>query len=269
MSAMHKLARLVRFSINPFLTSDSSGFNSFASKPSGEGLSIFFELGVVLVSHVESATGFVVNVVDIDRAVRQHVVPVFGKHIREFFQNGKHIGIKQVSELLELSWQKLVDKFGTAELGELSLQLNPFRKLTMKREGCEMIYFSEKFEFAAMHKLWNDDFSDARNYETFGKCANPAGHGHNYAVEVTVKQPIGNDGFSIGDFERIVHDELIKLVDHKNLNADVSEFATANPTVENITSFAWNKLQGKFGQSVLHCVTVWETDRTYCSYYGH
>lgn len=269
MSAMHKLARLVRFSINPFLASDSTGFNSFASKPSGEGLSIFFELGVVLVGEVEQATGFVVNVVDIDKAVRQHVVPIFGKHIREFFRNGKHVGIEQAAELLELSWQKLADKFGAAELGELSLKLNPFRRLTMKREDRQMICFSEKFEFAAMHKLWNDDFSDTENYEVFGKCANPGGHGHNYVVEVTVKQPVGKDGFSIGNFERIVHNEFIKMVDHKNLNAEVSEFSTANPTVENITSFAWNRLQGKFGESVLHCVTVWETERTYCSYYGH
>jgi hypothetical protein len=25
---------------------------------------------------------------------------------------------------------------------------------------------------------------------------------------------------------------------------------------------------GKFGQAALHCVTVWETDKTYSSYYG-
>jgi hypothetical protein len=27
-------------------------------------------------------------------------------------------------------------------------------------------------------------------------------------------------------------------------------------------------LVGKFGQAALHRVTVWETDKTYCSYYG-
>ena len=131
-----------------------------------------------------------------------------------------------------------------------------------------MIYFSEKFEFAAMHKLWNDDFSPERNFEVFGKCANPAGHGHNYVVEVTTKAPAGKDGFCIGDFERTVNDEFIKLVDHKNLNADVEYFAKAIATVENIAVFAWDKLVGKFGEAKLHCVTVWETDRTYCSYYG-
>jgi len=65
-----------------------------------------------------------------------------------------------------------------------------------------------------------------------------------------------------------VNDKLIKLVDHKNLNAEVEEFGKTNPTVENIAVFAWNKLAGKFSESPLHCITVWETDKTYCSYYG-
>jgi 6-pyruvoyltetrahydropterin/6-carboxytetrahydropterin synthase len=80
--------------------------------------------------------------------------------------------------------------------------------------------------------------------------------------------PANENGFHISDFERVVDNELIKLVDHKNLNADVDQFSRTNPTVENIAAFAWNRLVGKFVQAVLHCVTVWETDKTYSSYYG-
>jgi 6-pyruvoyltetrahydropterin/6-carboxytetrahydropterin synthase len=264
--------------VNPFLSADAEGFNSYASKPAGEGLSIFFELGVKLVGEVEPATGFVVNVVDIDENVRGAVVPIFAERIREYFRQGKHIGFLQIAELLRSAWGQLAGKFGSARLSELSLNLNPFRKATVdceprpntlgRDEDCEMIYFSEKFEFAAMHKLWNDDFSDERNLEIFGKCANPAGHGHNYIVEVTVKMPVGEDAFRIGDFEKTVNDEFITLLDHKNLNADVAQFQRENPTVENIAVFAWDKLAGRFGEVALHCVTIWENDRTYCSYYG-
>jgi len=52
------------------------------------------------------------------------------------------------------------------------------------------------------------------------------------------------------------------------LNTDVAWFSKTNPTVEKIAAFAWDKLVGKLGQTTLHCVTVWETDKTYCSYYG-
>jgi 6-pyruvoyltetrahydropterin/6-carboxytetrahydropterin synthase len=265
---MHKLSRLVRFSINPFLPEDSIGFNSFASKPAGEGLSIFFELTVALVGEVEPATGFVINVNDVDERVRKYVVPIFARQIKKNFQQGKHIGFVEITKLLKSAQEQLADKFGKARLRKLDLALNPFRKVAIDCGDCKMSYFSEKFEFAATHKLWNDDFSEQRNRKVFGKCANPAGHGHNYVVEVTIKRPAGENNLCISDFEKVVDDELIKVVDHKNLNVDVPYFAKAIPTVENIVTFAWEKLAGKFGEAVLHCVTIWETDKTYCSYYG-
>jgi 6-pyruvoyltetrahydropterin/6-carboxytetrahydropterin synthase len=80
--------------------------------------------------------------------------------------------------------------------------------------------------------------------------------------------PTDRSSFKISDFEQTVDTEFIKRVDHKNLNLDVDAFKKNNPTVENITTFAWEKLVGKFGKQILHCVKVWESDRTYCSYYG-
>ena len=263
---MYKLARQVRFSINPFLSDDIEGANSFVSKPAGEGLSIFFELFVEVTGTVEPATGFVVNVSDIDRNVRKFAVPIFAKRIRQKFNRAEHIGLSSLIEILSSTQEQLAEKFSPAKLNKLSLKLNPFRKITMDTQNSGIVYFSEKFEFAATHKLWNKDFSDEQNFEIFGKCANPTGHGHNYVIEVTIKMPKDKDGFRIGDFEKTVDNELIKIIDHKNLNADVEQFGSTNPTVENIASFAWSKLAGKFGRATLHSVTVWETDKTYCSY---
>ena len=265
---MHKLVRQVRFSINPFLPQDSQGYNSFASRPAGEGLAIFLELSVEVTGPVGPATGFVINVSEIDGNVREFAVPVFAERIKKNYQEAKHIGFSETAELLRSAWDQLADKFGTAHLSELSLKLNPFRKIALDSKDLDMVYYCEKFEFAAMHKLWNDEFSEEHNLEVFGKCANPTGHGHNYIVEVTLQMPASRNDFRIGDFEKIVDNEFIKLVDHKNLNADVDQFGKTNPTVENIASFAWNQLVGKFGEVRLHRVTVWETDRTYCSYEG-
>ncbi len=294
---MHKLGRRVRFSVNPFLsqstgrlTVDSIGYNSYCSKPSGEGLSIFLELSVELAGPVEPSTGFIVNVSDIDRSVRQFVVPVFSERIKGDFKQAEHIGLFTIAGLLRSAWTQLADRFGDVKLSRLSLKLNPFREVAMDSYDAGLIYFSEKFEFAAMHKLWNDSFTEQRNFEIFGRCANPTGHGHNYIVEVTIKKPAADEDFSIADFEKVVDEELIKVVDHRNLNEDVPEFAKAdpvrnplksdnteqqdifsngvNPTVENIAVFAWNRLVGKFSPASLYCITVWETDRTYCAYYG-
>jgi 6-pyruvoyltetrahydropterin/6-carboxytetrahydropterin synthase len=130
-----------------------------------------------------------------------------------------------------------------------------------------MFEFSEKFEFAAMHKLWNDDFTPEQNFGVFGKCANPAGHGHNYVLEVTVASEAA-EAFTIGDFERAVDERFISIVDHKNLNVDVQQFGSLIPTVENIASVAWDRLSGHFGPARLVRVSVWETDKTCASYSG-
>lgn len=265
---MHKLARQVRFSINPFLPKEKAGFNSFASDPPGDGLALYFGLWVELLGEADETTGFVVDVRDIDSAVRQHVVPIFSERIKSDFRKQKHLSLLALAELLKLSWQKLGDKFTPARLSRLTLELNPFRKIGIDSEDYQMVYFSEKFEFAATHKLWNEGFSDEKNFAVFGKCANPTGHGHNYVVEVTIKVPRHESALAIGDFEKIVDDTFVKLVDHKNLNVDIPEFAKLNPTVENIAVFAWKKLQNQFSQAQLHCVTVWETEKTYCCYSG-
>ena len=51
----------------------------------------------------------------------------------------------------------------------------------------KQIYVTRREHFNAAHKLWNENWSEAKNFEVFGKCANPNWHGHNYQLFVTVK----------------------------------------------------------------------------------
>ena len=264
---MHKLVRSVRFSVNPFLAEDAVGFNSFASKPSGEGLAIFLELSIGVIGEADGDTGFVINVTEIDRLVREYAVPIWAGQIRDDFRNARHIGLSKMAALLAKTSDELKEKFGKVFLSELSLKVNPYRKIAIDCEDSKMIYFSEKFEFAAMHKLWNDKFDEEWNFKEFGKCANLTGHGHNYVIEVTVKTKAPED-LNMGEFQKTVDDKLIQLLDHKNLNADVAMFEKVNPTIENIAVMAWDKLNEQFGETKLNCVTIWETDKTHCVYYG-
>jgi 6-pyruvoyltetrahydropterin/6-carboxytetrahydropterin synthase len=265
---MVRLARQVRFSVNPFLEQDCAGSNAYTSKPAGEGLAIYLQLDVELIGPVRPETGFVVNVTEIDEVARRHVVPLFAERIRSHHRQGKHISLSTVIEMLASASERLAGKFGEAQVERLTLKLNPFRKTTMDAREPSVVYFGEKFEFAATHRLWNDSFSREQNFEVFGKCAHPTGHGHNYIVEVTVKIPADTNGFRTGHFQEVVDTELIALVDHKNLNADIAEFQRKIPTVENLATFAWSRLVGRFDPAALHCVTVWESDRTYCTCCG-
>ncbi|MBM4028913.1 MAG: hypothetical protein FJ280_26485 [Planctomycetes bacterium] len=265
---MVRLGRHVRFSIDPFFDAHGPGFNSYASKPAGAGLSLFLELVVELVGMPDPQTGLLVNVSEIDQVVRRHAVPVFTERIREHLRRGEHIGFPKIAALLHAAQERLGDKFGPARVDRLILKLNPFRRLAMETNAPGLLYFSEKFEFAATHTLWNDRFSEPRNRAVFGKCANPTGHGHNYLVEVTVRTSADGPGLEIGEFERIVDTQFMQRVDHKNLNLDVPAFRERIPTVENLAVFAWEHLAGRFGAAQLHGITVWESDRTYCTYYG-
>lgn len=262
---MHQLSRCVRFCINPFLSVQPSGFNGFGARPAGQGLAIFLELGVSLKHTVNADTGFVINVIDIDSYVRQFAVPVFVDFISKQYAKSSHISLVHLKTLLSETFSVLKQKFVPCTLTKLDLKLTPFRTMTMKSESSKTVFYSEKFEFAAMHKLWNERFTTEENIKAFGKCANASGHGHNYWIEVTV-QTDTLDQFNNIEFEKIVNDRFIDLMDHKNLNADVPHFKTHIPTIENISQYAWQCLNSYFRQCQLDSVTVWESDRTCCTY---
>ena len=265
---MHRLTRCVRFSVNPFLNVQSEGSNSYVSKPTGEGLALFLELHVEVTGDLDESTGFIINASDIDKRVQRYAVPVFVKRIAQEFRIPRHVSFFCLTQILGNAWKNLSGKFEKVCLSRLALKLNQSRTMAIDSEDCDMVYFSEKFEFAATHKLWNDSFTEQENLDTFGKCANPSGHGHNYIIEVTIKVSTGMVNFCISDFEKIVNRELISHIDHKNLNLDIEHFGRVNPTVENITSFAWDRLLGEFNEAQLHSITIWENDRTFCTYYG-
>ncbi len=132
-----------------------------------------------------------------------------------------------------------------------------------------MVCVTQRFEFSAAHRLDNSALDEQRNREVFGKCNNPAGHGHNYEFEVTLAGPVGQSGRVIDqdEFASIVNRLVIARFDHKNLNAETSEFASTIPSVENIAKVIHLLLAGQFPQPVrLHRVRVWETGKTWAEY---
>jgi 6-pyruvoyltetrahydropterin/6-carboxytetrahydropterin synthase len=50
-----------------------------------------------------------------------------------------------------------------------------------------IVRLTRRYSFPAAHRLHSPALSDARNVETYGRCNNPFGHGHNYEVELTVR----------------------------------------------------------------------------------
>ncbi|MCA0932036.1 6-carboxytetrahydropterin synthase [Lutimonas saemankumensis] len=130
---------------------------------------------------------------------------------------------------------------------------------------------SRKAHFNAAHRLYNNEWTDSRNSEIFGKCANPNYHGHNYELIVSVKGEIHPDTGFVMDMKvlkNLIRSEVEDQFDHKNLNEEVKEFKTLNPTAENISVVIWNKLRSKIEERLQLTVTLYETPRNFVTYDG-
>ncbi|HEX8507191.1 MAG TPA: 6-carboxytetrahydropterin synthase [Hymenobacter sp.] len=137
-----------------------------------------------------------------------------------------------------------------------------------------MIYVSRQEHFNAAHKLHNPKWSDERNREVFGPCANANWHGHNYDLIVTVKgQPDPETGFVVDlkALSDLLREHITDQVDHKNLNLDVPFMAGQMASTENLVIAFWQILERELPaitQAQLHCVKLYETPRNFVEYYG-
>lgn len=130
---------------------------------------------------------------------------------------------------------------------------------------------SRKAHFNAAHRLYNSEWTDARNANVFGKCANPNYHGHNYELIVSVNGKIHPETGFVMDMKvlkDLIRSEVEDNFDHKNLNEEVLEFKSLNPTAENISVVIWNKLRPHIEKDLKLSITLYETPRNFVTYKG-
>jgi 6-pyruvoyltetrahydropterin/6-carboxytetrahydropterin synthase len=136
-----------------------------------------------------------------------------------------------------------------------------------------MIYITRKEHFNAAHKLFHADWSEEKNMEVFGKCANPNWHGHNYYLFVTVKGEVKPDtGYTVNlkELSSLIRVHITDKLDHKNLNLDVDFMKNRMPTTENVAIAIWEQLETHIQNlgGILHCIKLCETDNNYVEYFG-
>jgi len=102
-----------------------------------------------------------------------------------------------------------------------------------------MTRLTRRYPFSASHRLHSKQLSAAENRETFGKCNNPHGHGHNYVLEVSIEGPVDETTGMLlprRRIDRYVRAAALARIDHTYLNVDVPEFAEETvPTTENLS----------------------------------
>jgi 6-pyruvoyltetrahydropterin/6-carboxytetrahydropterin synthase len=134
-----------------------------------------------------------------------------------------------------------------------------------------MVYLTRRETFSAAHRLWSDYLSEEENYTIYDKCANPHGHGHNYVLEVTVSgalDPRTGMVLNLAEMKEIMHEQVIKWVDHKHLNYDVSWLEGVIPTAEMLAIKFWERLHRAFPAGLLYEVKLHETEHNSAAYRG-
>jgi 6-pyruvoyltetrahydropterin/6-carboxytetrahydropterin synthase len=128
-----------------------------------------------------------------------------------------------------------------------------------------------KEHFNAAHRLSVPGWTDEQNFEKFGKCSNPHYHGHNYdlVVKVTgVPDPQTGYVINLSTLSSIIQKHVLAKFDHKNLNLDTQEFATLNPTAENIVLVIYEILRRQLDATLELSVRLYETERNFVEYPG-
>ncbi len=118
--------------------------------------------------------------------------------------------------------------------------------------------------FNAAHQLYDPNLSDTENRRLFGKCVNL--HGHNYVVEVVVAGEIDPTTGYVLDLKLlsdVIARQIIRDVDHRNLNTDVWWLKGRVPTTENLAQAFWERLEPELPDGLLRSVRVWETDKNW------
>jgi 6-pyruvoyltetrahydropterin/6-carboxytetrahydropterin synthase len=136
-----------------------------------------------------------------------------------------------------------------------------------------MIFITRRERFNAAHKLYREDWSVEKNTDTFGKCANPNWHGHNYELFVTIKGEINPEtGFVIDlkDLKKLIIANVIDPLDHKNINLDVDFMKGKLASTEILAVEIWNQLEHPLKQLgvALHSIKLYETENNFVEYFG-
>jgi 6-pyruvoyltetrahydropterin/6-carboxytetrahydropterin synthase len=64
----------------------------------------------------------------------------------------------------------------------------------------------------------------------------------------------------------LIEESVLKKFDHKNLNLDLEEFRSLNPTAENIAIVIYNILRQKLDDKLELQVRLYETERNFVEY---
>lgn len=135
-----------------------------------------------------------------------------------------------------------------------------------------IVTITRRAHFAAAHRLHREDWSEEKNSEVFGDCANPNWHGHNYELVVSVAGPVDPETGFVMDLKRlkdVIQERVVVDVDHRNLNTEVGWLDGIIPSTENLAVAVWSRIAPELPEGVtLSSIVIRETRNNSVEYRG-
>lgn len=99
-------------------------------------------------------------------------------------------------------------------------------------------------QFAASHRYWLPEWSEAENLAQFGCCSRFPGHGHNYTLYVSLEGDLDQYGMvqNLSDVKHAIRTAVINDLNFSYLNTAWPEFEQTLPTTENVARIIWQRL---------------------------
>jgi 6-pyruvoyltetrahydropterin/6-carboxytetrahydropterin synthase len=122
------------------------------------------------------------------------------------------------------------------------------------------MFLGMRMPFNAAHRLHVKSFSAEQNSSLFGKCNNPAGHGHHYVAEATIGGEYNKRTGTLADFVEFRDAIAGALRDWNNrhLDLETDDFRDIPSTGENIVRALWEKLNPALHDKLVR-LRLWET----------
>jgi 6-pyruvoyltetrahydropterin/6-carboxytetrahydropterin synthase len=235
------------------------------TSPYGHGHN--YTLDVTIAGAPDPVTGMVMNMTDLKAIVGVILEQFDHKYLNTdtpYFRERVPTTENIVRVLWELLGPRMPEGVALARL-----RLYEMNDLWAEYAGEEQANFTRSYVFSAAHRLHAPLLSDERNRAIYGKCNNLNGHGHNYTLEVTIRNSIDDaTGMAIDmvAMDRIVR-SVLDNVDHKHLDREVAGFAARTSTGENIVIYLWEELARRFEGRLAH-LKLWETNKNIFEYSG-
>ncbi len=135
------------------------------------------------------------------------------------------------------------------------------------------MFITRREQFSASHACLQPALDPEENRALYGEDANPNGHGHNYALEVTLEgtpDPVSGMVYDLKALKDVIRQMVIEPFDHRFLNYEVAPFDRSVPTTENVAREIWRRLEPRLtsDRARLHSIRLYETEDLFVDYFG-